>query len=36
MDGHLVEFFFRRKSEERLAREMASKDSYRPSWCTYA
>jgi hypothetical protein len=30
-DGHLVEFFFRRKHEERLAREMANKDKYRPS-----
>jgi hypothetical protein len=30
-DGHLAEFFFRRKREERLARELANKDRYRPS-----
>jgi hypothetical protein len=30
-DGHLVEFCFRRKHEERLARELANKDRYRPS-----
>jgi hypothetical protein len=30
-DGHLTEFFFRRKYEERLAREMANKDKYHPS-----
>jgi hypothetical protein len=30
-DGHLVEFYFRRKSEERLSRELANKDRYRPS-----
>jgi hypothetical protein len=30
-DGHLVEFCFRRKREERLAREVANKDRYRPS-----
>jgi hypothetical protein len=30
-DGHLVEFCFRRKCEERLAREVANKDRYRPS-----
>jgi hypothetical protein len=30
-DGHLAEFCFRRKHEERLAREMANKDRYRPS-----
>jgi hypothetical protein len=30
-DGHLDEFCFRRKCEERFAREMASNDSYRPS-----
>jgi hypothetical protein len=30
-DGHLAEFFFRRKREERLARELANKDMYRPS-----
>jgi hypothetical protein len=30
-DGHLAEFCFRRKSEERLAREWANKDRYRPS-----
>jgi hypothetical protein len=29
--GHLAEFCFRRKREERLAREMANKDRYRPS-----
>jgi hypothetical protein len=29
-DGHLVEFCFRRKREERLARELANKDRYRP------
>jgi hypothetical protein len=30
-DGHLAEFCFRRKHEERLARELANKDRYRPS-----
>jgi hypothetical protein len=30
-DGHLAEFCFRRKCEERLARELANKDTYRPS-----
>jgi hypothetical protein len=30
-DGNLAEFFFRRKREERLAREVANKDMYRPS-----
>jgi hypothetical protein len=30
-DGHLAEFCFRRKHEERLAREVANKDRYRPS-----
>jgi hypothetical protein len=30
-DGHLVEFCFRRKREERLARVLANKDRYRPS-----
>jgi hypothetical protein len=30
-DGHLAEFFFRRKREDRLAREMTNKDRYRPS-----
>jgi hypothetical protein len=30
-DGHLVEFCFRRKHEERLARELANKDRYHPS-----
>jgi hypothetical protein len=30
-DGHLVEFCFRRKCKERLARELANKDRYRPS-----
>jgi hypothetical protein len=30
-DGHLAEFCFRRKREERLARELANKDWYRPS-----
>jgi hypothetical protein len=30
-DGHLDEFCFRRKREERLARELANKDRYRPS-----
>jgi hypothetical protein len=30
-DGHLAEFFFRRKLEERLVRELANKDRYRPS-----
>jgi hypothetical protein len=30
-DGHLVEFCFKRKREERLARELANKDRYRPS-----
>jgi hypothetical protein len=30
-DGHLAEFCFRRKREERLARELANKDRYRPS-----
>jgi hypothetical protein len=29
-DGHLTEFCFRRKCEERLAREMANKDMYLP------
>jgi hypothetical protein len=31
MDGHLVEFCFGRKREERLAKELANKDRYRPS-----
>jgi hypothetical protein len=30
-DGHVAEFCFRRKREERLARELANKDRYRPS-----
>jgi hypothetical protein len=30
-DGHLAEFCFRRKREERLARELANKDRYLPS-----
>jgi hypothetical protein len=30
-DGHLAEFCFRKKREERLARELANKDMYRPS-----
>jgi hypothetical protein len=30
-NGHLSEFFFRRKREERLARELANKDRYHPS-----
>jgi hypothetical protein len=30
-DRHLAEFCFRRKREERLARELASKDMYHPS-----
>jgi hypothetical protein len=30
-DGHLAEFCFWRKHEERLARELANKDRYRPS-----
>jgi hypothetical protein len=30
-DGHLAEFCFRRKREERLARELANKERYRPS-----
>jgi hypothetical protein len=30
-DGHLAEFCFRRKRVERLARELANKDRYRPS-----
>jgi hypothetical protein len=30
-DGHLAEFCFRKKREERLARELANKDRYRPS-----
>jgi hypothetical protein len=30
-DGHLAKFCFRRKCEERLARELANKDRYRPS-----
>jgi hypothetical protein len=30
-DGHLAEFCLRRKREERLARELANKDKYRPS-----
>jgi hypothetical protein len=29
-DGHLAEFCFRRKREERWARELANKDRYRP------
>jgi hypothetical protein len=29
--GHLAEFCFRRKCEERLARELANKDRYHPS-----
>jgi hypothetical protein len=30
-DGHLAEFCFKRKREERLARELANKDRYCPS-----
>jgi hypothetical protein len=30
-DGHLAGFCFRRKCEERLARELANKDKYHPS-----
>jgi hypothetical protein len=30
-DEHLAEFRFKRKREERLARELANKDRYRPS-----
>jgi hypothetical protein len=30
-DGHLAEFCFGRKREERLARELTNKDRYRPS-----
>jgi hypothetical protein len=30
-DGHLAEFSFRRKRVDRLARELANKDRYRPS-----
>jgi hypothetical protein len=30
-NGHLAEFCFRRKREERLARELANKDRYHPS-----
>jgi hypothetical protein len=30
-DEHLAEFCFRRRHEERLARELANKDRYRPS-----
>jgi hypothetical protein len=30
-DGHLAEFCFRKKREERLARELVNKDRYRPS-----
>jgi hypothetical protein len=30
-DGHLAKFCFRRKREERLARELANKDRYHPS-----
>jgi hypothetical protein len=30
-DGHIVEFCFRRKREETLARELINKDRYRPS-----
>jgi hypothetical protein len=30
-DGHLAEFCFWRKREERLSRELANKDRYRPS-----
>jgi hypothetical protein len=30
-DGHLAAFCFRRKREERLARELANKDRYHPS-----
>jgi hypothetical protein len=30
-DVHLAEFCFRRKREERLSRELANKDKYRPS-----
>jgi hypothetical protein len=30
-DGHLAEFCFRTKLDERLARELANKDRYRPS-----
>jgi hypothetical protein len=29
-DGHLAEFCFRKKREERLARELSNKDRYRP------
>jgi hypothetical protein len=29
--GHLAEFCFRRKCEERLATELANKDRYHPS-----
>jgi hypothetical protein len=30
-DGHLAEFYFRRKREDRFARETANKDRYHPS-----
>jgi hypothetical protein len=30
-DGHLAKFCFKRKCEERLARQLANKDRYRPS-----
>jgi hypothetical protein len=30
-DGHKDEFFFKRKREERMAKEWANKDKYHPS-----
>jgi hypothetical protein len=30
-DGHRVEFFFKRKREERMAKKWANKDKYHPS-----
>jgi hypothetical protein len=30
-DGHKDEFFFKRKREERMAKELANKDKYHPS-----
>jgi hypothetical protein len=30
-DGHMDEFFFKRKCEERMAKEWANKDKYHPS-----
>jgi hypothetical protein len=30
-DGHKLEFFFKRKREERMTKEWANKDKYRPS-----